>query len=254
MSRELGGDSLLIAQGLSKCFSGRGRATVTALDHVDLSVPRRSTMLLTGPSGCGKSTLARCLAGLEIADSGLLKIAGRNFSMLDRKSRVAYYTRIQLISQDPGGSLNPNWSALDIVCEPLDVQGWGEKAARRSRALERLQWTGLPAASGGWRPTQFSGGQRARLALARALTLEPELLILDETLSNLDTSLQARMINLLLDLQDRLGLTYLFIGHRVSLLARVADSVAIMRQGRILGVVSARDYQESLPGSVEPKR
>lgn len=209
-------EPLVTVRGLAKRWTRRGgRRPVQALDGVDLEIARGTTLALAGVSGCGKTTLALCLAGLEQPDAGEIVRRGH----------------AQLVFQDAAGSLNPRMSAVDLVAEPLVVH---RRPDARSRALELIDQVGLPPHRAGALPHQFSGGQRQRLALARALALKPALLILDETLSGLDLSVQAQILNLLFDLQRARGLTYLFITHDLALAARIADEIAIMHAGRIL--------------------
>jgi ABC-type dipeptide/oligopeptide/nickel transport system ATPase subunit len=188
---------------------------VQALDGVDLEIPRGATLALVGESGSGKSTLALCLAGLEAPDCGEITAGGP----------------VQLVFQDAAGSLNPRMRAADLVAEPLVVR---RRPNARLRALELMEQVGLAAHRAGDLPHRFSGGQRQRLALARALALEPALLILDETLSGLDLSVQGQIMNLLFDLQRSRGLTYLLISHDLRLAARVASEIAVMHAGRIV--------------------
>ncbi len=197
---------------------------VRALDGVDLTIAVGGTTALAGQSGSGKSTLARCLARLERPDAG--EITGTE--------------SVQLVFQDAAGSLNPRMRAAEIVAEPLAIRGI-PRAERRRRALELMAQCGLSPDSAERFPFEFSGGQRQRLAIARALTLEPELLILDEALSGLDLSIQAQISNLLADLQEARGLTYLHITHDLTLARRVADHIAVMHRGRITECGSARD-------------
>ena len=198
---------------------------VRALDGVDLSIAPGSTTALVGQSGSGKSTLARCLARLEQPDAGeIISPAGG----------------VQLVFQDAAGSLNPRMRAAEIVAEPLAIRGC-PRAERRRRALELMAQCGLPPDSAERLPLEFSGGQRQRLAIARALTLEPALLILDEALTGLDLSIQAQILNLLADLQDARGLTYLHITHDLSLALRMAGQIAVMHRGRIVESAPASD-------------
>jgi len=211
-----------------------------ALDGVSLTIPRGTTVALTGPSGSGKSTLGRCIARLEEPTSGEIWFDGQNISALDDRGLVPFRKQIQFIFQDAGTALNPRFSAIAIVEEPLVIAGWNPQNCRR-RALEIMDQVQLSPTWAKRRPSEFSGGQRQRLAIARALTLEPQLLILDEALSGVDVSIQAQLVNLLVQLQNALGLTYLFISHDLRLLPYVADQVAIMNKGRIVEVCDIAD-------------
>ncbi len=206
---------------------GSGLQAVPALEDVSLEVRAGVTLALAGASGSGKSTLARCLVLRESPSAGQIFFNGRPVAALGRRETREFRRAVQLISQDPGASLNPRYPAWWIVQEPLPVK-------TRARAAGLLSLVGLPAAALDRRPEQFSGGQRARLALARALACRPQLLILDESLAALDLSVQAHMVNLLLELQSRFGLAYLLITHDLSLAGHFADEIAVLDEGRIV--------------------
>jgi ABC-type glutathione transport system ATPase component len=230
---------LLRAVRLSKRYRrggwlSRRRCQVEALRAVDLEVRAGSTVALVGASGSGKSTLARCLACLEKPDSGEIWFAGKDLTRLARRELIPFRRQIQLIFQEPGASLNPRFTAVEIVSEPLLIAGLGRKRERREQALDLMELVGLPAHLGNRRPSELSGGQRRRLAIARALTLKPKLLILDEALTGLDLSTRAQISNLLLKLQEACSLTYLCISHDFGLVAHLADDVAVLDEGRIV--------------------
>jgi ABC-type glutathione transport system ATPase component len=236
-----GGDKnppLLRVEDLEKRFergSGFGsKVEVAAVCGVSLSIFPRTTLALVGESGSGKSTLALCLACLERPTSGKIWFGEREITALRETELRVIRPQIQMVFQDPANSLNPRWSAADVVREPLLVQQRLDKRGRHEKVGELLESVGIPVEKAGQRPDEFSGGQRQRIAIARALALEPKLLILDEALSALDCSVQAQIVNLLLDLQSRLGLTYLFISHDFAMAAYVADQVAVMDQGKIV--------------------
>lgn len=231
--------ALLDVRGLGKQYVQRGplgghRFVITALEDLDLSVAAGTTLAVVGESGSGKSTLARCVALLERPSSGEIWFEGRNLLALSGEDVRLVRANIQLIFQDPATALNPRLSAAEIVAEPLLVQKRASKHERREQALQLMALVGLSPQWGDRQPREFSGGQRQRLAIARALALEPKLLILDEALSALDPSVQAQIVNLLLELQASRGLTYLYITHDLAMLSRLADEVAILRQGRIV--------------------
>jgi ABC-type oligopeptide transport system ATPase subunit len=219
-------EALFEVRRLSKQYG-----VVRALNHVGLAIPAGSTLALVGQSGSGKSTLARCVARLEDPTSGEIWFEGHDIA---RSNPRALRGRIQLIFQDPATSLNPRFSATNIVAEPLVIQGWGTRRERRERALDLMRQVGLAPEWGRRLPLEFSGGQRQRLAIARALALEPKLLILDEALSGLDLSTQAQIVNLLLDLQRGNGLAYLYISHDLVMAAHLADEIAVIYQGAIV--------------------
>ncbi len=208
--------------------------TVHALEDASLTISRGATLALVGDSGCGKSTLARSLALLEKPTSGEITFDGRDLLALGSRELFAMRSQIQLIFQEPASALNPRMTALEIVAEPLAIQKRGTKAERHERALGWIARAGLPSGSEGKRPMEFSGGQRQRLAIARALFLEPKLLILDEALSSLDLANQEKILRLLAEIQAEHSLTYLHISHDLRLVSRFADEIAVMNAGRIV--------------------
>jgi ABC-type glutathione transport system ATPase component len=231
--------ALIQASGLCKKYLQRGtfarkKHAVEALRNVDFDIAPGCLTALVGGSGSGKSTLARCLAMLEEPDSGEILFDGQNISSRDSAQQSRLCTQIQLIFQDSAGALNPRFSAADIIAEPLEIQQRETGARLRKRAQELMEEVGLPPEWSHRRPLEFSGGQRQRLAIARALALTPAFLILDESLSGLDLSTQAQVLNLLLDLQSTHSLTYLLISHDLTLVGQIADFVAVMHQGKIV--------------------
>ena len=216
-----------------KKFVGSGEQ-VRALGGVSFSIFRGTTLAIVGESGSGKSTLALCLACLEAPTSGNIWFEETDLSGLKEKDRRVVRRQIQLIFQDPANSFNPRWSVLEILTEPLVVQGTLGHDEMKSRARVLLEQVGLPPGLGEKLPSELSGGQRQRLSIARALTLGPKLLILDEALSALDCSVQAQIANLLMDLQASLGMTYLFISHDLAMAGYLADEIAVMSRGQIV--------------------
>lgn len=212
----------------------RRRHQVEALFGVELQLRRSSTLAVIGASGSGKSTLARCLACLERPDSGEIWFEGRDLTALKERELVPVRRQIQLIFQDPGSSLNPRFTAVQIVAEPLLALRRDTKKQCHDRALELMEQVGLQ--SDWWHrfPHQFSAGQRRRLAIARAISLEPKLLILDEALAGLDRPVQAQIVDLLLRLQTTHSLSYLYISHDLGLVAGLADRVIVLRRGQIV--------------------
>jgi ABC-type glutathione transport system ATPase component len=230
---------LMRATGVSRRYTrggwlSRRRYQVQALCSVDLKIKTGSTMALVGQSGSGKSTLARCLACLEQPDSGEIWFAGRDLAGLRGRDLVPFRRQIQLIFQDPGGSLNPRFTAAEIVSEPLLIAHPGTKNERREKALDLIERVGLSSQIATRLPFELSGGQRRRLAIARALALQPKLLILDEALAGLDLSTQAQICNLLVDLQEASSLTYLLISHDFGLITHLADDVTVLNKGQIV--------------------
>jgi ABC-type glutathione transport system ATPase component len=230
---------LLEARALRKVYAGsrgrlRGRHEVVALGGVSLAIREGATFALVGESGSGKSTLARCLAALEQPDVGEVHFRGRMLRDLEREDRLALRRSVQMVFQDSSSALNPRFTAEQIITEPLLIQSIGDPNERRGRAQELMEKVGLDTAMLSRRPAQFSGGQRQRLAIARALVLRPSLLILDEALTGLDLPVQAQILALLRALKNDIGLTYLFISHDLRLMAGIADEIAIMYRGQIV--------------------
>jgi ABC-type glutathione transport system ATPase component len=213
---------------------------VSALAGISLEVYSGTTLAVVGPSGSGKSTLGFCLACLERVSSGKVWIAGREVSGLDERELRAVRPNVQLVFQDPASSLNPRMSARELVMEPLRIQKWRGQEEQSARARALLDRVGIARAKEGHRPGEFSGGQKQRIAIARALALEPKVLILDESLSALDCSVQAKIANLLMELQAYLGLTYVFITHDLAMAAHLGDEIAVMHGGQIVERGSAK--------------
>lgn len=235
---------LISVRNLSKWYRPRGlfngrRTEKHALDAVDLNIPHGSLVALVGPSGSGKSTLARCLALLEEADAGEIQFQQKNLLDLTAHERREYRPLLQYVAQDPAAALNPRLSAGETIEEPLLIQGQGSSETRRKRAEELMQQVGLDPATAKRSCHEFSGGQKQRLAIARALALEPKLLIFDESLSGLDPETQAGIVSLILSLKHTLGIAQLLVSHDLDLVAAVADSVAVMQNGRIVEHASA---------------
>ena len=219
-----------VSDGLLSGTSGKLRA----VDGVTLDIKAGETLGLVGESGCGKSTLGRVIARLMPATSGEVLFEEQDILDLDRRKLLALRADIQSVFQDPFASLNPRMNAFALIEEPLIIHKTGTRSSRRAKVLELLQTVGLRPEFADRYPHEFSGGQRQRIGIARALALEPKLLILDEPVSALDVSIQAQIINLLAELQTRLNLTYLFISHDLSVIQHVADRVAVMYMGQIV--------------------
>ena len=220
--------ALLAVVRLVKEFRGRGGA-VRAVDDVSLALEPGEVVALVGESGCGKTTLARLIIDLERPTSGRVLLDGAPPAGHKRTAR-----RLQLVFQDPFGSLNPRLSAARIIAEPLAIHRLGTTAERARRVAELAGAVGLDPAQLGRRARAFSGGQRQRIAIARALALDPAILILDEPLAALDVSIQAQVLQLLLELRRARGLTYLFISHDLAVVEAIATRVAVMYAGRIV--------------------
>jgi peptide/nickel transport system ATP-binding protein len=250
-------ETLLHTVNLQKRYTQGGRLSprrhqVEALRGVDLKVRAGSTLALIGVSGSGKSTLARCLACLEKPDFGEIWFGGRNLAALSDRELIPLRRQIQMIFQDPGSSLNPWFTAAEIVSEPLLTVRYGTKKQCRDRALALMGQVGLRPDWADRLPHQFSAGQRRRLAIARAISLEPKLLILDEALTGLDRPIQAQIADLLLQLQATLRLAYLHISHDLGLVALLADRVAVLDRGQIVEAVNTAELlakPQSVPAS-----
>ncbi len=216
------------------CSFHTGRGLVRAVQGVSLQVNRGETLALVGESGCGKTTLARCVLGLQRPDSGEILLDGQDLAAMSRRQRRAVSARVQCVFQDPFASLNPRKRVAALIREPLDVHGVGTPQDRRARVADLMDRVGLRADWADRFPHEFSGGQRQRIGIARALSLNPRLIICDEPVSALDVSVQAQIINLLWELQRDLGVSYLFISHDLVLVENFADRVAMMAEGRIV--------------------
>jgi ABC-type glutathione transport system ATPase component len=231
--------ALVRTTALSKRYAQRGgfshrKFVIDALTDVDLDIAPGCLTALVGGSGSGKSTLARCLAMFEQPDAGEIWFDGKSIVPGNVRELAHLRPKIQMVFQDSAGALNPRFSAAQIIEEPLEIQHRETGPRLRERACELMKEVGLPPDWAERRPRQFSGGQRQRLAIARAIALKPTFLILDESLSGLDLSTQAQVLNLLLDLQASHSLTYLMISHDLTLVGQVADSVVVMHQGKIV--------------------
>ncbi len=230
---------LLTVRGLSKSFFVRtgwwSRREIPALRDVSFDLPRGKTLGVVGESGSGKSTLGLTLLRLHGATAGSAVFEGRELLTLNRRDFMPYKRRMQIVFQNPYASLNPRFTVGQILLEPMRIHGIGAgDGARTALALQLLDRVGLPGAALQRYPHQFSGGQRQRIAIARCLTLRPDLLVCDESVSALDVSVQAQVLNLLQELQDELGISYLFISHDLAVVRYMADQVLVMKNGAVL--------------------
>jgi peptide/nickel transport system ATP-binding protein len=225
---------LLQVRSLRKDFSSWRNPGRAAVEAVSFDVLRHGTTGLVGESGSGKSTTARLILGLERPDSGEVLFDGQNIAGLSPRQWQPLRRRIQIVYQNPYASLDPRWTLEQIICEPLRAFSLGNRVWRTERAGQLLEQVELPAHYLRRRPGELSGGQRQRVAIARALALQPELLVLDEALSALDASVQAQILRLLAELQQRLGLSYLFISHDLAVVRQICDQVVVMRDGRVV--------------------
>ena len=230
--------ALLDVRGLSKHFAGAGGRTLRALEDVSFSLARGEVLGIVGESGCGKTTLGRAVLRLVEPTAGEVRFEGDDLLKLPAGAMKARRRDLQIVFQDPFGSLNPRHKVRTLIGEPLVVHGEG---GVRERVAEMLALVGLPPDAGDRYPHEFSGGQRQRIAIARALSLSPKLLVADEPVSALDVSIQSQIINLIADLRRRLSLSMLFISHDLSVIRHVSDRIAVMYLGRIVEIGAAED-------------
>ena len=224
----------LVKHYRARAMLGRSSPPVRAVDGVSLTLGRGQTLGLVGESGCGKTTVGRTIIRLQEPTSGRALLDGTDIFALGPDALRAFRRRVQMIFQDPYGSLNPRMTVGDAIAEGMDIHHIGTRPQRRGRVATLLEEVGLDASYASRYPHEFSGGQRQRIGIARALAVEPELIICDEPVSSLDVSVQAQVLNLLSDLQRARRLSYLFIAHDLAVVRQVADRIAVMYLGRIV--------------------
>jgi oligopeptide/dipeptide ABC transporter ATP-binding protein len=241
-------DRLLTVRDLVKHFPVENSSDVVrAVDDVSFDIREGETLGLVGESGCGKSTVGRCLLRLIEPTSGSVIFEGKEIVGLPADEMRGLRREMQIIFQDPYASLNPRMSIRGIISEPLKIHGIGNKTEQRDRVSDLLQKVGLDPKYADRYPHEFSGGQRQRIGIARALALNPKLIVCDEPVSALDVSVQAQVVNLLQDLQSQLGLTYLFISHGLAVVEHISNRVAVMYLGKIVEIATSADlYMEPL--------
>jgi oligopeptide/dipeptide ABC transporter ATP-binding protein len=248
MNRATGdGTPILEVRGLKKYFPVRGgvfQQNVThlkAVNGVDFDINKGQTLGLVGESGCGKTTVARLILRLLTADAGEIRYKHRNLVNLTERQFKPLRKEIQIVFQDPYSSLNPRMTVGASIGEGVRIAGTADRADRRKHITRLLDMVGLPAAAADRYPHEFSGGQRQRVGIARALSVDPSLIVCDEPVSALDVSIQAQIINLLKDLQDELGLSYLFISHDLNMVSYLCSRVCVMYQGQIVESAPAEE-------------
>ncbi|SNS91929.1 ATP-binding cassette domain-containing protein [Rhodococcoides kyotonense] len=226
-----------------------GDGVFRAVDSVSFSVDKGKTLAVVGESGCGKSTIAKSIVRLLTPTSGKIVVDGTDIAQLSEKSLRPFRSRVQMVFQDPYGSLDPHLTAVDIVGEPLRLKGIRSKSERAKKAAKLIDRVGLPNTALNRRPVEFSGGQRQRIGIARALAAGPEILVCDEATSALDVSVQAQVLDLLREIQQDTGLTYVFISHNLGVVREISETVVVMSKGRI---VEAGETDEVLARPKEP--
>jgi oligopeptide transport system ATP-binding protein len=235
---------LIEVKNLKKYFQVGKHATLKAVDDVSFFIRKGETLGLVGESGCGKTTCGRTVMGMYSATGGEVIFDGVDVHKLNKKAKKEFARRAQVIFQDPYASLNPRMTVGDIIGEGIDIHNLYTGQARTNRVYELLQLVGLNKEHGSRFPHEFSGGQRQRIGIARALAIEPEFIVCDEPISALDVSIQAQIVNLLIQLQQELGLTYLFIAHDLSMVKHISDRVGVMYLGVMVELASSHELYE----------
>lgn len=234
MSKDTNHEILLDIKGLRKYFKMSNGQSLKAVDNINLQVKKGETLGLVGESGCGKSTLGKTIVRLYEPTEGNILFNNQDISNLAGKNLKSIRRHLQMIFQDPYASLNPRMTVGDIIGEAIDIHNLASGEQRQQRIVELLSLVGLNPEHANRFPHEFSGGQRQRVGIARALAVEPQLIICDEPISALDVSIQAQVVNLLKDLQQRLGLTYLFIAHDLAMVQYISDRIAVMYLGQVM--------------------
>lgn len=235
---EMNKEVLLSLDDVCKYFKVSG-GTLKAVDHVSFDIHKGETMGLVGESGCGKSTLGRVAMGIYSPTSGKMTYKGETMDLTKKAARFSYAKKAQIIFQDPYASLDPRMTVASIIQEGMEIHKMYDEKRRKERVYELLEMVGLNREHANRFPHEFSGGQRQRIGIARALAIEPEFIVCDEPISALDVSIQSQVINLLHDLQEKLGLTYLFIAHDLNIVKYISDRIAVMYLGNVVELASS---------------
>lgn len=237
-------DVLVEVRDLKKHFKVGRKAMLKAVDGVSFDIKVGETLGLVGESGCGKTTCGRTIMGLYDATAGEVRFKGESVHGVSLKEKIALTKKMQIIFQDPYASLNPRMTVGDIICEGIDIHQMYKGDERTKKLSELLGIVGLNQEHASRFPHEFSGGQRQRIGIARALAIEPEFIVCDEPISALDVSIQAQVVNLLIKLQEQMGLTYLFIAHDLSMVKHISDRVGVMYMGHMVELTESKNLYE----------
>ncbi len=241
----MGNENLIEVRNLKKHFKVGKGAILKAVDGVSFDIRKGETLGLVGESGCGKTTCGRTILGLYEATEGEVRFEGVNIHKLSKKEKREFTKEAQIIFQDPYASLNPRMTVADIIGEGIDIHEIYMGRERLDKIYELLSLVGLNKEHASRFPHEFSGGQRQRIGIARALAIEPKFIVCDEPISALDVSIQAQVVNLLIDLQNKLGLTYLFIAHDLSMVRHISDRVGVMYLGNVVELSNSQELYEN---------
>lgn len=238
-------ETLVEINNLKKYFDVGNNQVLKAVDGITLSVKKGETLGLVGESGCGKSTAGRTIIGLYEPTDGQVIFDGMDTRKFNKKEKKEFTKRAQMIFQDPYASLNPRMTVTDIIGEGIDIHKLYKGQERQKRIYDLLELVGLSKEHANRYPHEFSGGQRQRIGIARALSIQPELIVCDEPISALDVSIQAQVVNLLEDLQSEFGLTYIFIAHDLSMVKHISDRIAVMYLGNIVEIADSKELYDN---------
>ncbi len=247
MATENQKETLVSLEGICKYFNVGPGKTLKAVDGITMNIYKGETLGVVGESGCGKSTLGRVVMGIYHPTKGKLEYEGKAVNLKHSKARFDYSKKAQIVFQDPYASLNPRMTVGDIIAEGMEIHKMYDKEKRKQRVYELLETVGLNKEHANRFPHEFSGGQRQRIGIARALAIEPEFIVCDEPISALDVSIQSQVINLLKELQEKLGLTYMFIAHDLNIVKYISDRIAVMYLGNLVEMADSDElYSHTL--------